>query len=361
MGSIYRRGSVYWVQYYRAGKAFRESTGSTRITDARQLLKMREGDAVRGMPIVPKVSKTTFDELAADVVADYRINKKRSLDKVIQRVEKHLRPFFGGRLASTIGAADVRQYVVQRQKEGAANATVNRELAVLKRGFSLGAQAKKVMAKPHIPMLAENNVRQGFFEQEQFDAVCANLPEHLRALATFCYITGWRISEVVSLQWRQVDMRAGLVTLEVGTTKSGAGRRFPFTDNLRALLMDQRAVTQTLERERGIIVPSVFHHRGGQPIKKFRRAWLTACRKAGYPGLLVHDFRRTAVRNLVRAGVPQSVAMAMVGHKTAHVFRRYDIVSEQDLRDAAERLNTAHHKHSVPARVSTLQTQPSVK
>ena len=127
--------------------------------------------------------------------------------------------------------------------------------------------------------------------------------------------------------------------LEAGST-NGEAREFPFTAELRALLEQQRAATAQLQREQGRIVPDVFH-RSGQPIRFFKKAWKTACEAAGCPARIVHDFRRTAVRNLVRAGIPERVAMTMTGHKTRSVFERYNIVSPGDLRDAADKLNAA--------------------
>jgi len=204
--------------------------------------------------------------------------------------------------------------------------------------YSLAIKGERLQRRPPIEMLRENNVRKGFFEREQFEAVRRQLPEEVRGIVTFAYITGWRMdSEVLPLEWRQVDFKAGTVRLEVGTTKSGEGRLFVMTPELRATLEAQKALTETLQRRRGPIIPWVFH-RNGKPIKSFRKSWETACEAAGCPGRIPHDFRRTAVRNLERAGVSRSAAMRMVGHKTEAIYRRYAIVAESDVREAAEKL-----------------------
>ena len=131
---------------------------------------------------------------------------------------------------------------------------------------------------------------------------------------------------------RQVDLHAGTVRSDPGITKNREGRAFPFSalPELRDLLEERRAATTILERQTGCIVPWVFH-REGRPIKFYRRCWLTACREAGCSGRIPHDFRRAAVRNFVRAGVPERVAMMLTGHKTRSVFERYNVVSEADL------------------------------
>ena len=342
MGSLYRRGKVWWLKYYQNGRATRESSGSAKETVARRLLKDREGDVVRGVPVIPKVGRVTFAEAAADLEADYSTNKKRSLETVRRHVTKHLTPHFRNRRLAEIRTDTVRLYVAARQLEGAANATINRELSALKRMFSLAVQAGKLHAKPHIPMLREDNIRTGFFEHQQFTAVRDHLPPALRSVATFAYYTGWRVqSEVLGLQWHQVDLKAGIVRLDPGTTKNREGRTFPLgmLDDLRDTVETQRAATDALQRTGGEIVPWVFH-RDGERIRNFRKAWRAACKAAGCPGRIPHDFRRTAVRNLVRAGVPEKTAMQLTGHKTRAVFDRYDIVDESDLRVAASRLNT---------------------
>lgn len=406
--NIYKqKGSKnYWIKYYRDGRPFRESSGSEKESDARRMLALREGDIARGLPVTPRMGRVRFEEVMEDQKNDYRINHRKSLKDLERRCDKHLIPFFGGKKASSITTADVREFIVARQageasreeinrelaeletshnsavekilhnpkrlsrrdlrkelgalkrsyqlavsetrkKAGASNGEINRELTALKRAFVLAVQAGKLLAKPYIPMLAENNVRTGFFERAQLESVLKFLPEHVKPVAHFAYLTGWRTpSEILPLQWRQVDFRAvingkevGAVRLDPGTTKNKEGRVFPFTQELRVLLEEQKAKSEAL-RERGILCPWVFSL-DGKPFKSFKRSWKTACRRAGLPGKIPHDFRRTAVRNLVRMGIPEAVAMKMTGHKTRSVFERYNIVSEGDLLDAAKRLDDA--------------------
>ncbi len=193
----------------------------------------------------------------------------------------------------------------------------------------------------------EHNVRTGFFERDQFEAVRRHIPEYLRGVVTFAYITGWRIqSEVLPLQWPQVDMTAGTVRLDPGTTKNDEGRVFPFDlmPELQEVIERQQQLAAGLQQD-GRIVPWVFHEVGEPLLDRSSRAkhvvrvaWKAACLKAACPGRIPHDFRRTAVRNLTRAGVPERVAMQLTGHKTRSVFDRYDIVNEADLRQAVGKL-----------------------
>lgn len=350
MGSIYRRTQTLtdgttrdlptlWIKYYQSGRAVRESTGTTKETVARRILRTREGDVEKGIPITPKMGRITFEDAAKDLVNDYTVNGKKSLEHVKRRIDLALEPAFKGKRLLSITTDVIRQYVVDRQAAGFSAATINRELAALKRMFTLAIQAGKLHAKPHIPMLREDNTRRGFFEAAQFESVCAHLPAAVRPVVEFAYLTGWRLkAEVLGLEWRQVDWTGRVVRLDPGTTKNREGRSYPFTGALESLLKAQLAEHETLAKA-GRLVALVFH-RDGDRIKSFRRAWLSACRAAGVPGRLVHDFRRTAVRNLERAGVPRSSAMAMVGHKTESIYRRYAIVDAGALRDAAARIDT---------------------
>lgn len=352
MGQIKKRGRIYWVRYYRNGRRFEESARSDKRDVARDLLKVREGDIAKGVPVSSRTSRYRFDEAGADLLNDYRANRKKTLGDVERRIEKHLKPYFGGWRMVSISTADVRTYITKRQQDTIttgkgehqrtrvySNGEINRELTILKRMFSLAVQAGKLFAKPYIPMLKEDNVRKGFFEPEQFESVRAHLKPHLRGVAEFAYITGWRTrSEILPLEWRQVDFQAGEVRLDPGSTKNGEGRVFPFTVDLRTVLEDQKAIADRLKRQ-GVITRYVFTKQNGTRVGSFRKAWASACQRAGCPGRVLHDFRRTAVRNLVRAGVPERVAMQLTGHKTRSVFERYNIVSPGDLKEAARKLD----------------------
>jgi integrase len=336
---------TWWIKYSVGGRPQCVSSGSEKKEDAKKLLREREHLVDKGAPITAAVGKITFDEAATDLVNDYVVNGKKSLKDVRHRIDKHLMPFFGGRRLTVIGTATARQFAVHRQQAGASNAEINRELMLLKRMFNLAVQAGKLVSKPYVPMLKEGNVRQGFFEPEQFENVKKHLPTQMQGIIEFAYITGWRTpSEILPLEWRQVDMKAGEVRLDAGTTKNGEGRVFPFTTELRRVLNDQLRIADSLKAQ-GIVPRFVFCYttgaRGGKQITTswFHKAWRHASREAGCPGRIPHDLRRTAVRNLVRAGVPERVAMQLTGHKTRAVFERYNITSPGDLRDAARRLD----------------------
>ena len=219
--------------------------------------------------------------------------------------------------------------------------------------FAREGTPPKLTYRPHFPMLKEAAPRKGFFEADQLEAVCQHLPRDLRPVVRFAYITGWRIpSEVLTLTWAQVSFEGrGAVRLEPGVAKNDEGRTFPLTQDLRRVLEEQKAHTEILQRQSGQIIPYLFH-RHGRPIKDFRGAWKSALKAAGLSGRLPHDFRRTAPRNLVRAGVPERVAMVLTGHKTRSVFERYNIVNEGDLEDAAAKLDRAGRRPGAKGAVS---------
>ena len=200
--------------------------------------------------------------------------------------------------------------------------------------LKLGAQQTppKVDKVAHIPMLEENNIRKGFFEHADFLALRTALPFHLKGFITFGYKVGWRVSEIAGLTWKQVDLNQGIVRLEVGETKNDDGRTVYLDDELKEIF-NQQWESRKVNRK---LLPYVFLNKdGGDRVKRFDKSWKSACKDAGIGVRLFHDFRRTAVRNMVRSGIPERVAMMISGHKTRSVFDRYNIVNDQDLKLAA--------------------------
>ena len=334
MGTIYKRGRIWWIKYYRHGKAVYESSASDRRDHARTLLRQREGDLAR---FTRSGSGPKIGILLADVVADYRTNQRSSLKDVFRYVERLTAPnAFGGRRAAHVTAAELQHYIAARQEQNAADATINRELATLARAYSLAIRAGSLIARPHIPRLREDNARHGFFEAHQVQTLLEHLPAYARGPVRFMHTTGWRKGVVLGLLWPDVT-DAG-IRVPAQRTKNPQPLLFPWTGELHAIVEAQRAETDRVEREHGVTVPWLFHN-DGQRIGDFRRSWVAACRSAGCPGMLCHDFRRTAARNLVRAGIPERVVMDLVGWKTRAMLDRYHIVSPGDLRAAAQRID----------------------
>jgi len=221
--------------------------------------------------------------------------------------------------------------------------STNRELAVLTRMLRLAYETSKLVRIPVIRKLKENAPRQGFFERDQFEAVRRRLRPDLQTALAIGYTYGWRMqSEVLALERRQVDLDSGTLRLDPGETKNDEGRVVYLTPELKSLLVAQLERVERLSKQTRQIIPYLFPHltgrRAGTQRGDFRKAWTTACQKAGVPGMLRHDLRRTAVRNMVNLGVPERVAMKVTGHKTRSVFDRYHIVSPGDLQDVARRL-----------------------
>jgi len=223
-----REQGPWWIKYQVGGRPQCVSSYSDKKEDAKRLLKAREGDVVKGVPITAHVGRVTFEEAAADLVKDYTTNRRRSVRIVTLRVAKHLTPVFAHRRLMTITTADVRAFTARRQAAGASNATINRDLILLKRMCVLAMQAGKLTVRPYIPLLKESNIRKGFFEPAQFESVTQHLPPHMQGIARFAHVTGWRTpSEILPLEWRQVDMQAGEVRARCGHDEERRGTRVP--------------------------------------------------------------------------------------------------------------------------------------
>ena len=265
------------------------------------------------------------------------------------------RPPLSSRAAASRSSArasttEIVKYVAKRQAELIPRTTrppspglLNRELTALKTVLRYPHTNGKLAQVPKITFLAEPPPRSGFVEQPAFDAIAAHLQPGPRLAATIAFEVAWRCkSEVLTLTWNRVDLDEGRIDLDEGHSKNGRARHAYLSPGTSVMLRAQRARVETLQQELGRIIPHVFVHleKGqwqGQRLYKFDDAWQSACRKAGYAGILIHDLRRSGVRALVRSGTPESVAMKISGHESRSIFDRYNITSDQDLKDARDR------------------------
>lgn len=365
-GRIYRRGRIWWIQYSRNGRRVFESSRSENERTALNLLRQRLGQVAAGIAPVPRAHRITYENLRDTLLSDYAANGRKWL-----RIGKDGKPylcgvstlngFFKNFRAVDITADSLRTFIRDRRESGAANGTINRSLALLRRMFRLAVADGKLREVPHFPMLKEAPPRKGFLEHADYLKLRQELPEHLRPVLAMGYHTGMRLGEILKLRWPSVDLVNAEIHLDPGTTKNDDPRTIPLPGELLEMLRIEHARNPKSE--------FVFV-RAGERIASFRKAWASACVRTGlgvfmcrachapvdsdstcaeckkpkrrtrpqYRGLIFHDLRRTGVRNLVRAGVPERVAMAISGHKTRAVFDRYNIVSARDLKDAASKL-----------------------
>ncbi len=348
-GRKFLRGTIWWIQYFFNGEDRRESTHSTNEAVADKLLTQRMAKKDDGTLTEAAIKPRKFDDLQAAIEGEYQLNQRPSLDRV-QVAFKALGAMFTGWKANAITKDRLMEYANARIAEGKAHSTVRYELACLRRAFRLAE-----IPCPYFPSLSIQNTRTGFFEWPDFCAVLDHLPKYLRPVMTVGYFTGWRVqSELLPLQWSHVNFGAGTITLDPGSTKNHEGRVYPFSQfpALLSVLQTQRETAQQIGKARGLIVPWVFFRLTKttvEPIKSYKTAWTRATQAAGVPDRLVHDLRRTGVRSLRLAGVPENVAMQLTGHKTRSVFDRYDIVDGRDRGFAVGKL-AAFHAHN-----STLQ------
>ena len=337
---------AYWGPVDGRIVEIRESAQTSDERKARQFLKERLREvgnhrvgAARFQG--PRQERVTVEELLKALDADYVLRGIRGL-RESRNHAKPIRAFFGFRRAMDVTPNLVREYIVERKSSvrvvggkrvvGLANSTVNRENELLNRAFRLAVSEGTLSRAPSIPFLPEHNTRQGFFERFEVENLILHLREPLAGMTEFAYATGWRLGEIRGLMWEHVDRRAREIRLPDSLSKNGAARSIPLDENLWALI--ERRWTRREHRTpdgKSSLSKYVFHFRGRPtPETTIRRWWLEACTKAALPGRLFHDLRRSSVRDMIRGGVPQTVAMTISGHKTASMFARYDITSMAD-------------------------------
>ena len=296
----------------------------------------------------PAPQGPTLGALIDAYLQDYQVRQFRSLGTARGRIV-HLAAYFGrDARAGTLTTYQMRQYQLARRAAGAATGTINRETSALHRLLTLAVHWGWLKTVPGFPdRLRENPPRQGFFEHPEYLAVRAQLPAPWQDVLDVAYYSGWRKHEILFLTWEEIDAAGGVIRLSPARSKTRVGRILPISPPIAEALARRRA-------RRDPHSPLVFH-RDGIPIRRWRTAWRTACTAAGVPTRFLHDCRRTAARNLIRAGVPERVAMLLTGHKTRAIFDRYHIVNEQELLAAGDQLAAylaqPARRHAAPLRL----------
>lgn len=329
-GNVYRRKGTrfWWVRYSINGKPQYESSKSERREDAEEILKCRFEEREQRLRVLTGTLEST--------VNDYTENAKLRGVRAISAIECRARnalEFFGRYAKVTeIRGLRISEYQIHLSKR-LGNSTVNAALSVLRSTLKLAHQHEYIESVPAFPrQLKKPEPRQGFLEHADYLAISAELPDWGQDIFGFAYETGWRRNEVLGLTWDEVDWDAMIIRLGAERTKNSHRRIRPITSDIEPVMLRRRA-------SRVVGLPWVFH-KAGKKIgpTRWRNAFVKAREKAGRPNVLLHDCRRTTVRNLVRSGVvSDKEAMELTGHRTRSIFDRYDITSEADIIDAAER------------------------
>jgi integrase len=329
-----KKGSRFWhMAYYVDGREVSESTKEIAEERARRVLRKRLEEARRG-EVVPHESRLTVEDLVQLLLTDYEVKQRRSLATVRYPL-RHVVDYFGPHTKAVAITGDrVQRYIHARRRDGAATATINMEVALLCRAFTLAIKARRLAPhrRPQVDRLPadETRVRRGFFSREQMEALAARLPDVLGDLIRFLFFSAWRVGEVRTLEWRDYDRNEGVIRLRPERSKNRYGRVVPVDRGELAAIIARRWQARRLD------CPYVFH-RNGRRVGDFRKLWAKVCAELGLTGRIVHDLRRSGVRHLIRGGTPPHTVMAFSGHRTASMLKRYDIIDVDDLRRAAER------------------------
>jgi integrase len=320
------------------GRPVDESTKSDNYEVAKRHLAKMNGRKVRG-ELGGIRGKMTVNRVIDHYLELCKYKVGEATRKIYSYTyDAHLRRYFGAMRADRLSTETLLHYRKQRTSEGAVFSTVNRELVILRAALRAAAHASPPMIQVStIPRFVIENeksrARSGFVTDDLFEQVLAELPRELHPLAVCAYNSAVRKGELLKIRWPQVDFEAKLIRLRSGETKGKDPRTIPFIGAMEEHLLRAKA-----ERDEFWPKCAFVFFRLGEQIRSFKGSWEAAVKRAGVPGLRFHDFRRSGIRNLVRAKVPESVAMKISGHKTRAIFDRYDITSEGDLLDAAEKL-----------------------
>jgi integrase len=279
-----------------------------------------------GLKPSPETRNVTYENLRDSLLESYRVKGNKSLRVFADGTESlfplgALNDYFKGKKASAIDADAVRAFIRTRQNDGVGNACINNSLSLLRRMFSIAHREGRLLTVPHVELLKPPPARKGFLKPKNFQRLTNKLPRHLRPLITFLFYCGVRVGEARQVQWSSVDLRKAFIVLQEGETKNDEQRIVPIPNVLVAML-------ETAKKKEGVVFDST----------NLRKAWDAATAACGLKGLIVHDLRRSAIRNMMLAGAQQVEAMKISGHRTATVFQRYNIVDEAQTRSVMQRV-----------------------
>lgn len=324
------RGDIWYIRYRVPGESKErwESSKSTDKNVALRLLNQRRSEIDKRQITS---STATVSDLLDMFLADQRRHKRKAYKVTESYVRNHLKPAFGKIKADSLTSGHIDRFIDMKQRQEFANASINRYLAALRRAFTLGMEALPpiVSTVPKISELEENNVREGFLDHPDYVRLREELPDHQRLVLVIGYHLGMRRGEILALRWDQVDWNTNLIRLEKKQTKGNDARVAPLYGELRAWL----DMAYAFRGECKFIISWK-----GQRVGDLKRAWAAARERAGVPALLIHDLRRTAIRNMIRAGIGEKQAMLISGHRTRSVFDRYNIIDERDIATAGQKM-----------------------
>ena len=343
-----KRSLAYTLEYYVPGETEkrREPAGTRDRNVAENLLRQRQEQIGKAIPVGPAPDTVTFADLALLITQDYAAKGNRSGRRLLQLLG-HLTSSFEHFRAVAITGERVLEYINKRKVAHARPASINRELAVLRRMFRLGVKHKKLLHDhvPTIELLPEDNVRHGLITPFQFSELLVEMDDPIvRDVAETTYITGWRAdSDVLTRQWPDVQFDRGVLTLDTWQGKARKARKFPLFPRLKTILERRRDYALWHTQQTGQECPWVFQ-RNGKPVRYYRRRWMRACARlaARYPAWgagtwIRHRMRYSAVENLLAAGIAVPDILKMVG-MTMATFNRYHQQSEAGILRAGVRL-----------------------
>ncbi len=322
---------VYWIEYYLDGRRKRERIGPSKSAAENKLRNVLKARTEEKYIDVDKAAKIKLEELCSWYISLPEVKANKTYDRIKQLIENLKRHLGATTKIRDITAGKMESYQQKRLLEKSPvhpeknirPATVNRELScmktILNRAVRHGKLDVNLISK--VKKLPENNIRMRVLSLEEFENLLAACSPHLHPVVLTAYYTGMRRAEILNLTWDEVDLKSGFIRLGADRTKTKVARSVPLHPRVKKMLGGL---------PRGLHTSRVFLLKG-KPFDDIKRSYPTACKKAGIEDFTFHDLRHCAINNLRQAGNDYFRIMAVSGHKTMSVFKRYNLVTEEEL------------------------------